>query len=63
VQNNIRLRWFLDKQGKLDPAQSGFHPGRSTIDNRIQLETKVLTGMANKKYTGAVFIDIFLKSL
>ena len=55
---NTRLRWYLDKQGKLDPAQSGFRPGRSTIDNLVQLETKVLTGMANKKYTGAVFIDI-----
>ena len=55
---NTRLRWFLDKQGKLDPAQSGFRPGRSTIDNLVQLETKVLTGIANNKYTGAVFIDI-----
>jgi retron-type reverse transcriptase len=54
---NTRLRWFVDKQSKPDPAQSGFRPGRSTIDNPVQLETKVLTGMANK-YTGAVFIDI-----
>jgi hypothetical protein len=53
-----RLRWFLDKQGKLDPAQSGFRPRHSTIDNLVQLEAKVLTGMANNKYTGAVFIDI-----
>jgi retron-type reverse transcriptase len=39
-------------------AQSGFRPGRSAIDNRVQQETKVLTGMANNKYAGAVFIDI-----
>jgi hypothetical protein len=44
---NTRLRWLLDKQGKLDPAQSGFRPGRSTIDNLVQLETKVLTEMVN----------------
>jgi hypothetical protein len=55
---NTRLRWFLDKQDKLDPALSGFRPGRITIDNIVQLETKVLTGMANDKYTGAIFIDI-----
>jgi hypothetical protein len=32
---NTRLRWLLEKQGKLDPAQSGFRPGLSTIDNLI----------------------------
>jgi retron-type reverse transcriptase len=56
---NTRLRWFLDKQGKLDRAQSGFRPGRSTIGNFVQLETKILTGMANNKYTGAVFSKAF----
>jgi hypothetical protein len=55
---NTKLRWFPDKRGKLDPAQRRFRSGQSTIDNLVQLETEVLTGMANKKYTGAVFMDI-----
>jgi hypothetical protein len=53
-----RLRWFLDKQGKLYPVQSRFCIGNTAIDDLVQLETKVLTGMANNKYTGTVFIDI-----
>jgi hypothetical protein len=47
---NTRLRWFLGKQGKLYPAQSGFRPEHSTVDNLVQLE--------NNEYMGAVFIDI-----
>jgi hypothetical protein len=48
---NTTLTWFLDKQSKLDDAQSGFHPGHSTIENLVQLETQICTGMANNKYT------------
>jgi hypothetical protein len=57
VQYLCRLRWCLDKQGKLDPAQSGFPARHSIIDNLVQLEIKVLKGMANK-CIGAVVIDI-----
>ena len=55
---NNRLKWFLDREGILDSAQSGFRAKRSTIDHLVRLETRIRCAMAQKQFTGAVFLDI-----
>ncbi|KAK3103174.1 hypothetical protein FSP39_017008 [Pinctada imbricata] len=55
---NNRLRWYLEKKGIIDPAQSGFRSNRSTLDHLVTLETEIKCGIASKQYTGAVFLDI-----
>ena len=55
---NNRLKWYLDRKGIIDPAQSGFRSNRSTLDHLVTLETEIKCGIASKQYTGAVFLDI-----
>ena len=55
---NNRLNWYLEKYNILCPEQSGFRPGRSTIDNAIKLHDDILKALIKKKMVCAVFMDL-----
>ena len=53
-----RLKWYLTKMNILDPAQSGFIAGRSTLGHILQLHDQISKSIANQRYAVAVFLDI-----
>ena len=53
-----RLSWWLESRDILHRCQSGFRPGRSTKDCTLLLHDDIYKGIANKRSTLAVFIDI-----
>ena len=55
---NVRLRYYLETNFKLDPFQSGFRRGRSTADNIIRLTYSIQRGFDQKQQTVAVFLDL-----
>ena len=50
---NSRLNWFLEKNTILCLEQSGFRPGRSTIDNALRLHDDI-----KDKFVCVVFMDL-----
>lgn len=55
---NRRLVWYLEKNNKIDKAQSGFRKGRSTIDSLVALETEIHDAFVKKHYLLTVFYDL-----
>ena len=55
---NQRLVWYLEKNGLLNNAQSGFRKHRSTSDHLVQMERYVRDAFANKQHAVAVFFDL-----
>ena len=51
-----RLQHFLSIN-PLNEDQSGFTPGRSTLNNLARLEQEIKTGQLYKHYTIAIFLD------
>ena len=52
-----RLSYHLEKHNILSDVQSGFRPGRSTIDQIMRLQNAINNYNHNKGYTVGVFID------
>ncbi|XP_066904294.1 uncharacterized protein [Halyomorpha halys] len=55
---NKRLMWIIEKNGLIQPFQSGFRKGRSTIDSLIALETEAQYAFINGQQMIAVFFDM-----
>ena len=55
---NRRIVWFLEKYQILCMEQSGFRPGRSTIDNTLKLQDDILKSFIRKEFVWAVFMDL-----
>ena len=55
---NSRLTWFLEKEHKYSPTQSGFRPGKSTEDPLVKIEHKIRSTLVNRKISVAVFFDL-----
>ncbi len=52
-----RLQHHITNNNLLEEDQSGFTPGRSTLDHLARLEQDIKTGQLNKQYTVAIFLD------
>ncbi|GBN46436.1 putative RNA-directed DNA polymerase from transposon X-element [Araneus ventricosus] len=55
---NRRLVYYLEHNKILSPFQSGFRPGRCTIDNLLALETDIITTFLKRQHLVAIFFDI-----
>jgi ribonuclease HI len=55
---NTRLIYFLEKNNCLSPWQSGFRRGRSTVDNIVDLETKIRNAFVRRNHLVSIFFDI-----
>ncbi|GBN15929.1 putative RNA-directed DNA polymerase from transposon X-element [Araneus ventricosus] len=55
---NRRLVYYLEHNKILSPFQSGFRPGRCTIDNLLALETDIRTTFLKRQDLVAIFFDI-----
>ncbi|GBN62776.1 putative RNA-directed DNA polymerase from transposon X-element [Araneus ventricosus] len=55
---NRRLVYYLEHNKILSPFQSGFRPGRCTIDNLLALETDIRTTFLKRQHLVAIFFDI-----
>ena len=55
---NIRLVWFLERRGILNPAQCGFRRMRSCTDTLIRLEASICEAFIAKKHHVSVFFDL-----
>ena len=55
---NVRLIWFLEKKGLINPTQCGFRRMRSCTDVLIRLEASISEAFANKKHHISVFFDL-----
>ncbi len=53
-----RMHNKLAEIEKMDRYQSGFKPGKSTIDSLVLLSQEIQTGYAQKQHTIGVFFDI-----
>ncbi|WP_435316530.1 reverse transcriptase domain-containing protein, partial [Klebsiella pneumoniae] len=53
-----RITWFLEKNEKYNPAQSGFRKGKSTMDAVYQLVANINKAMEKKNHLTAVFFDL-----
>lgn len=53
-----RLHHELATEDKMDRYQSGFKPGKSTIDSLVHLSQEIQTSYAQKQHTIGVFFDI-----
>jgi ribonuclease HI len=55
---NARLIHFLEANNCLSQFQSGFRKGRSTVDNIIDLETRIRNAFVKRKHLVSIFFDI-----
>lgn len=55
---NKRLMWVLEKHNFIQPFQSGFRKGRSTIDHLLTLDTEAQYAFINGQQMIAVFFDM-----
>ncbi|GBN25091.1 hypothetical protein AVEN_78000-1 [Araneus ventricosus] len=55
---NKHLVFYLEHNKILSPFQSGFRPGRCTIDNLLALETDIRTTFLKRQHLVAIFFDI-----
>ena len=53
-----QLSNYLSRHNILSPAQSGFHPNHSTTTALLKLTNDIHSASANRKLTGAIFIDL-----
>ncbi len=55
---NNRLMYFLETNNHLSPYQSGFRKGRSTLDNIVNLESRIRNAFVKRNHLISVFFDI-----
>jgi ribonuclease HI len=55
---NSRLMYYIEKNNCLSKYQSGFRRGRSSIDNALDLESKIRNAFIRKNHLVAIFFDI-----
>ncbi|GFV77859.1 probable RNA-directed DNA polymerase from transposon X-element [Trichonephila clavipes] len=55
---NARLVYQLEKNKCIPLFQSGFRKGRSTLDNIIQLESKIRNAFVRRNHLVSIFFDI-----
>lgn len=55
---NLRLKLFLDKNHIIDPKQSGFRSGFTSLDGLSRLENTIRENQFESKCTIAIFLDI-----
>ena len=55
---HARLSWYIDLKRVLPNTQSGFRNGRSTTDNLVDLEQRIIKGWSERKKTYAVYLDM-----
>ena len=55
---NVRLMWYLERNGLISPAQCGFRQMRSCTDILIRLEDSICTAFATKHHHITVFFDL-----
>jgi ribonuclease HI len=55
---NSRLVYYLEKNNSLSNNQSGFRRGRCTLDNIVDLETRIRNSFVKRNHSVAVFFDI-----
>ena len=55
---NMRLVWYLEKNGFLSSVQYGFRKNRSSIDPLLRLSNHIQQGFAKGKQTIGVFFDL-----
>ncbi|GFX57742.1 probable RNA-directed DNA polymerase from transposon X-element [Trichonephila clavipes] len=55
---NVRLIYQLEKNKCIPHFQSGFRKGRSTLDNIIQLESKIRNTFVWRNHLVSIFFDI-----
>ncbi len=55
---NERLKYFLEKNEIINPFQSGFREGRSTLDQLLRLQHDVKKSQLKSEYVLAVFLDL-----
>ena len=53
-----RLEHLLQRKGVLNPFQSGFRKGRSTLDNLARLHHDVTAAKNRGRYVLAIFLDL-----
>ena len=55
---NKKLTWFFESNNHISRFQPGFRCDRSTIDNRVRLETFIRDAFIKKEHVVAVFFDL-----
>lgn len=55
---NKRLTWWIESKNLFSKFQSGFRKNRSTADNLVFLESKIMEAFANNEYILSIFFDI-----
>ncbi len=55
---NVQLRDFLEVNNILQPQQSGFRPGHSTITAVTLVVNDIVNSLDNRKHSAALFIDL-----
>lgn len=55
---NARLVHILETKKCISPYQSGFHRGRATIDNILDLDTRIRHAILRRNHLVSVFFDI-----
>ena len=55
---NLRLKMFLADKNLLDPKQSGFRAGLSSLDGVSRLENQIRINQMEGRATLAVFLDL-----
>ncbi|GFV11563.1 probable RNA-directed DNA polymerase from transposon X-element [Trichonephila clavipes] len=55
---NVRFVYELEKNKCIPLFQSGFRKGRSTLDNIIQLESKIRNAFVRRNHLVSIFFDI-----
>ena len=60
---NVRLMWYLEQNKIICKFQSGYRRNRNSVDNVVQLETKIRQTIAAKEHMIAIFFDIKKKRM
>jgi ribonuclease HI len=55
---NARLMYYLEDNNCLHECQSGFRRGRCTIDNLVDLESKIRKAFVKRNHLVSIFFDI-----
>ena len=55
---NVRLVWYLERNGHINALQCGFRKNKNTADALIQFEQDIQSAISRKHHTVAIFFDI-----
>ena len=55
---NCRLTWYLERHMVITEYQSGFRRRRSTVDNRVTLETSIIDAFVGRKHLVSISFDL-----